>query len=70
VQIEEIDVYIDADGQVKIEVRCVQGMACQDITAPLEAALGGDIVARELTPEAYAQVEGEDRIDERLRRES
>lgn len=50
--LQEIDVYIDADGQVRIEVRGVQGPSCLDLTAGLEAALGAEVVSRELTPEA------------------
>ena len=53
--LHEIDVYIDPDGQVRIEVRGVQGPACLELTAALEAALGGSVVSRELTPEAQAQ---------------
>lgn len=51
-ELQEVDVFIDADGQVRIEVRGVQGPSCLDLTAGLEAALGADVVSRELTPEA------------------
>lgn len=56
--LNEIDVYIDPDGQVRIEVRGVQGPACLELTAELEAALGGSaaVVSRELTPEAQASL--------------
>lgn len=54
--IEEVDVHIDADGQVRIEVRGVKGGGCRDITAPLETALGGDVVSREMTAEAAENV--------------
>jgi hypothetical protein len=56
VDLNEIDVYIDPDGQVRIEVRGVQGPACLALTAELEAALGGAVVSRELTPEAQASL--------------
>jgi hypothetical protein len=51
-EIQEIDVFIDRDGQVRIEVRGVKGGACLDLTADLEKALGGQVQSRELTPEA------------------
>lgn len=54
-EVEEIEVYIEKDGQVRIEVRCVKGMRCLDITAPVEEALGGETVSRELTYEAYEE---------------
>jgi FixJ family two-component response regulator len=54
VDLHEVDVFIDADGEVRIEVRGMKGGACLDVTAPLEAALGADVVSRELTPEAAA----------------
>jgi len=49
---QEIDVYIDKNGKVRIEVRGVKGKACLDITQALEAALGGQVESREMTPEA------------------
>lgn len=51
-ELHEVDVFIDADGQVRIEVRGMKGGACLEATAELEAALGADVVSRELTPEA------------------
>jgi hypothetical protein len=51
-EIETVDVFIDENGQVKLEVRGVKGGACRDLTAPLEAALGGAIESREMTAEA------------------
>ncbi len=35
-------------------MRGVKGGACLDLTAGLEAALGGDVASREMTPEAGA----------------
>jgi len=52
-ELQEIDVFIEKDGQVRIEVRGVKGMACLDLTKGLEAALGGQVESREMTPEAY-----------------
>ncbi|MGH9937257.1 MAG: DUF2997 domain-containing protein, partial [Blastocatellia bacterium] len=40
-ELQEIDVFIEKDGQVRIEVRGVKGGSCLDITAALEQALGG-----------------------------
>jgi hypothetical protein len=51
-ELQEIDVFIEKDGQVKIEIRGVKGMSCLDLTKDLEAVLGNQIVAREMTPEA------------------
>jgi hypothetical protein len=52
-ELQEIDVFIEKDGQVRIEVRGVKGGSCLDITAALEQALGGQITERELTAESY-----------------
>lgn len=54
--LQEIEVYIDKDGQVRVEVRGVKGGSCLDLTAALEQALGGKIEAREMTPEAQEGV--------------
>ena len=51
-ELQEIEVFIDPNGQVRIEVRGVKGAACLDLTKALEQALGGQVEAREMTPEA------------------
>ncbi len=51
-KLQEIDVFIEKDGQLKIEVRGVKGMSCLDLTKDLEAVLGDRIAEREMTPEA------------------
>lgn len=51
-ELHEIDVFIEKDGQVRVEVRGVKGMHCLTVTNELETALGGQVVAREMTPEA------------------
>lgn len=52
-ELQEIDVFIEQDGRVRIEVRGAKGTSCLDLTKDLEDALGGQIEAREMTPEAY-----------------
>ena len=56
-EVQEIDVFIEKDGQVRIEVNGVKGMACLDVTKPLEDALGGQIEEREMTHEAHESAE-------------
>ena len=62
-EIQEIEVFIDAEGQVEVKVRGVKGTSCLDVTRPLEEALGGEVELREMTPEAEETVsdEAEDR---------
>ena len=50
-ELQEIDVIIEKDGQVRIEVRGVKGPSCLDLTKELEAALGGQVEDRQMTPE-------------------
>jgi hypothetical protein len=52
-QIQELDIYIEKDGQVRLEVRGVKGPGCLDLTKALEEALGGEVTSREMKPEAY-----------------
>jgi hypothetical protein len=40
-ELQEVDVLVEKDGQVKIEVRGVKGMFCLNLTKDLEAILGG-----------------------------
>jgi hypothetical protein len=51
-ELEEVEVFIDPDGRVRLEVRGAKGKSCLELTAPLEQALGGQVEAREMTPEA------------------
>lgn len=56
-EVQEIEVFIEKDGRVRIEVRGVKGMSCLDLTKGLEESLGGQIEAREMTPEAYETIQ-------------
>jgi hypothetical protein len=51
--LQEVEVFIEPDGRVRVEVRGVKGLSCLDITRALEAALGGKVEDRQLTPEAH-----------------
>lgn len=50
---QEIEVSIDSKGKVQIHVRGIQGEACLELTEELEALLGGDVIDRKMTSEAY-----------------
>jgi hypothetical protein len=50
--LEELEITIDKDGQVSVHVHGVKGQACLDLTKSLEDALGGEVILREITPEA------------------
>ncbi len=52
-ELQEVEVFIEKDGRVRVEVRGVKGMSCLEVTQALEAALGGQVQDRQLTPEAY-----------------
>jgi len=66
-EVQEIEVFIDAEGQVEVKVRGVKGTSCLDITRPLEEALGGEVELREMTPEAEGTVS--DEVQERPRQQ-
>lgn len=51
-EMQEIEVIIEKDGQVRIEVRGAKGNSCLELTKDLEAALGGQVVDRQMTAEA------------------
>jgi hypothetical protein len=68
-ELQEIDVYIDADGEVRLEVRGMAGRSCLDLTAGLEAALGAEVISRELTAEAAADMEASETQRQQLGRE-
>lgn len=59
-ELQEIEVTIGKDGQIQIQVRGVKGTKCLELTKELEEALGGEILARIMSPEALDQ---EDQTD-------
>jgi hypothetical protein len=63
-ELQEIEVVIGTDGKVRVQVRGVKGMSCLDLTRDLEQALGGQVVEREMTPEAHetVQIQEQDRL--------
>lgn len=54
---EVIEVSIGPDGTVAMSVVGVNGMECVPQTEDLVRLLGGEIESRELTDEAYVEVE-------------
>ena len=66
-EIQEIEVFIDDNGQVEVKVHGVKGTSCLDVTRPLEEALGGEVELREMTPEAEETVS--DEVQERQRQQ-
>lgn len=61
-ELQTIDVFIDKNGEVRVEVRGVKGKGCLDLTRDLEEALGGEVAEREMTPEADQS--GQVRLDQ------
>lgn len=51
---EELEITIDASGQVSIKVAGAKGGKCLDITKPIEEALG-EVKLRQMSPEYYEQ---------------
>jgi hypothetical protein len=54
---EVVEVSIGPDGTVAMSVRGVAGMECLTQTEDLVQLLGGEIESRELTDEAFVEVE-------------
>jgi len=57
---QDIEIVINAKGEVTYQVKGVKGSACMDETKFLDQALGGDaaIVDQQKTGEYYEQSEG------------
>lgn len=53
--VQELEVIIAKDGQVRLQVRGVKGDACLELTQGLESLLGSELVSREMTPDALDQ---------------
>ena len=50
-ELQEIDIFIDENGIVKLEVRGIKGKKCLNLTEDIEKLLGGEILKREFTDE-------------------
>ncbi|HIG31174.1 MAG TPA: DUF2997 domain-containing protein [Verrucomicrobiales bacterium] len=50
-ELHEIEVIIEADGEVKLQVRGLKGPACLEATKALEESLGSEVLNREKTHE-------------------
>jgi hypothetical protein len=55
---QDIEIVINAKGEVTFQVKGVKGGSCLDETKFLEQALGGDVVDQQKTSEFYEQSEG------------
>lgn len=55
-EMQELEIVIDRDGQVAISVKGARGSECLDLTRALEAQLG-DLVERTHTAEFYSSSE-------------
>ncbi len=51
--LQEIEVTIERNGEVRIEVRGVKGRSCIALTEEVIEALGGEVAEQELTSEAH-----------------
>jgi hypothetical protein len=65
-EMQEIEVIIAKDGNLELRVSGVKGTACLDLTKALEGALGGQVISREMTPEAQEMLQAEDQTNDRL----
>ena len=55
---QDIEIVINAKGEVTFEVKGVKGGSCLDETKFLEQALGGGVLEQQKTGEYYEQSEG------------
>jgi Protein of unknown function (DUF2997) len=55
---QDIEIVINAKGEVTFEVKGVKGGSCLDETKFLEAALGGAVIDQQKTSEYYEGTEG------------
>ena len=65
-ELEEIEISIDAQGRVQVEIRGVKGARCLEITREMERLLGDRVVERTHTHE-YDQQPDAEREDDWLR---
>ncbi len=54
-ELQEIDLFIDTEGRLRVEVRGVKGAACEELTREMEELLGGEVLERDHTDEFHEQ---------------
>jgi hypothetical protein len=54
-QIQEIEIYVDKNGEIHIETKGVAGTTCLDLTAEVEKVLGGRVQSREMKQDLYEE---------------
>ncbi len=55
---QDIEIVINAKGEVTFQIKGVKGGSCLDETKFLEQALGGEVIDQQKTSEFYEQSEG------------
>lgn len=65
-ELQEIEVFIEKDGYIKIEVHGAKGKSCLDLTKDLEKSLGGQVESREMTYESYETIGEQAPVTERM----
>lgn len=66
-EVQEIEVVIDAAGNVNLLVRGVKGQGCLELTDELEQLLGGQVLERQNTDELHEVSDSQDdRLSTRL----
>lgn len=70
--LEEVEITINKNGEVEIHVRGAKGKECLALTADLEESLGGVVISREWTPEALeenpAQLDETQKVENRAKK--
>ena len=54
-ELQEIDVFIEFDGTVKVEIRGVKGKKCTGLTKTMEQLLGGEVIDRNYSDEYHEE---------------
>ncbi len=62
-ELQEIEVIIAPNGEVKVHVQGVKGSKCTDITKGMEELLGGNVLERTETDEYYEVARDETQSD-------
>jgi hypothetical protein len=52
-EMQELEIFIDPEGEVSVRVKGLKGKGCLELTKPLEEQLGSEIKSRSYTSEYY-----------------
>ncbi len=64
-EMQELEIFINPEGEVSVRVKGLKGRSCLELTKPLEEQLGSEIISRNYTSEYYDNAKNQSILKEK-----